>query len=245
MKYFYANENNQPVGPHTAEHMRQLYQQGALHENSWVIAEGAAEWKSYASLFLSAGDGGRIGGLAKQGASCGAENKRDVAFRAPGGAKPVIPSSTERPGAPSASTGLPQDGSPPPLGHGQPASAEVIKTPAIALMVCGGVGGALSALGGLIALGVIVWAFVELSHPEEVVGQCVGLLFLAGIYLATSVVILLGAMKMRKLQGYNFATTAAILAIIPCCTPLGIISIAFGVLALIALRKAEVRSAFR
>ena len=50
MNYYYANENNQPVGPCTAEQLRQLHQQGTLQDDSWVLVEGAPEWEPYASL---------------------------------------------------------------------------------------------------------------------------------------------------------------------------------------------------
>ena len=51
MNYYYANENNQPVGPYTAEQLQQFYQQGILHANSWVLVEGTADWQPYANLF--------------------------------------------------------------------------------------------------------------------------------------------------------------------------------------------------
>ena len=63
--------------------------------------------------------------------------------------------------------------------------------------------------------------------------------------MLVSAVILIGALKMRTLQSYPLVLTAAVLAVIPCITPCcGIISIPFGVWALIALNKPGVKSQF-
>ena len=51
MNYYYADVDNQPIGPCTEKNLRQHHQQGTIHDNSWVIVEGEAEWKSYESLF--------------------------------------------------------------------------------------------------------------------------------------------------------------------------------------------------
>ena len=53
LSYYYADQNSLPVGPYTGEQMQRLFQQEMLHENSWVIVEGATEWQSYNSLFPS------------------------------------------------------------------------------------------------------------------------------------------------------------------------------------------------
>jgi hypothetical protein len=75
MNYYYANESGEAAGPCTAEQMRQLYRQGTLDENAWVIGEGEAEWKSYASLFLTVRKEGLRDGQPKRCARCGAESK--------------------------------------------------------------------------------------------------------------------------------------------------------------------------
>jgi len=80
MNYHYANENSQPVGPYTAEQMLQLQQQGVLHENSWVIAEGDMEWKPYAALFPLPIEDSQNAGRPKFCTSCGAENESQAQF---------------------------------------------------------------------------------------------------------------------------------------------------------------------
>jgi hypothetical protein len=71
----------------------------------------------------------------------------------------------------------------------------------------------------------------------------VGLVFnVIGVIIG--VVILLGALKMQKLQNYNFAMAAAIIAMIPCISPCCLLGLPAGIWALIVLMKPEVKAAF-
>ncbi len=56
--------------------------------------------------------------------------------------------------------------------------------------------------------------------------------------------VIAGALQMKNLRNYGLAKTAAVLAIIPCLSPLCFVSIPLGVLALSYLNRSEVRSAF-
>jgi hypothetical protein len=62
--------------------------------------------------------------------------------------------------------------------------------------------------------------------------------------LALSVLILVGAARMQSLRNYEFALTAAILAMVPCLTPCCLIGLPFGIWAVVVLRKAGVKSQF-
>ena len=62
--------------------------------------------------------------------------------------------------------------------------------------------------------------------------------------IIVGIVVLVGAMKMRKLQSYNFAMTAAIISMIPCVSPCCLLGLPFGIWALIVLLKPEVKAAF-
>lgn len=64
------------------------------------------------------------------------------------------------------------------------------------------------------------------------------------IGLVLSVLILIGATKMRSLQSYEFSMTAAIVAMLPCVTPCCLIGLPFGIWALVVLRKPDVKSHF-
>jgi hypothetical protein len=67
----------------------------------------------------------------------------------------------------------------------------------------------------------------------------------SGIILAANVVILIGAIRMQRLQSYSWAKVAATLAVIPCIGPCYLLGIPFGIWALVALSKPGVRQAFR
>ena len=62
--------------------------------------------------------------------------------------------------------------------------------------------------------------------------------------LVVSGVILLGAIKMKRLESYGLAMAAAIIAMIPCFSPCCLLGLPIGIWALVALLKPEVKSAF-
>ena len=90
MNYYYANDNNQPAGPHTADQMQLLYRQGTLHDNSWVIEEGSAQWNPYAELFQPACREGQNQSRVKRCKNCSAENAEDAQFCGECGTKLAI-----------------------------------------------------------------------------------------------------------------------------------------------------------
>jgi len=61
-----------------------------------------------------------------------------------------------------------------------------------------------------------------------------------------AILIFIGALKMLKLQSYEFAHAAAIIAVVPCITPCcgWILGLIFGIWAMSVLRKPEVKSQF-
>jgi hypothetical protein len=63
--------------------------------------------------------------------------------------------------------------------------------------------------------------------------------------LAANIVILMGAVRMQRLESYSSAKLAAILAVIPCVGPCYLLGIPFGIWALVVLSKPEVKEAFR
>jgi phage FluMu protein Com len=64
-----------------------------------------------------------------------------------------------------------------------------------------------------------------------------------GVIIA--VLVLIGAMKMKKLENYPFAMASAIIAMIPCFWPCCILGLPFGIWALIVLGDSSVKAAFR
>jgi hypothetical protein len=72
----------------------------------------------------------------------------------------------------------------------------------------------------------------------------VGIVF-GVIGLIVAVVIFMGAMKMKKLESYNFAMSASIIAMVPCVSPCCLIGLPIGIWALVVLMKPEVKGAFQ
>jgi hypothetical protein len=152
----------------------------------------------------------------------------------------------------------------PPLGSAGIGSRETalqqVKAPAVALMV-------VSILNIILAL----WSLLQLifSSPnlqqvnseleqlnnpqiqqfvQKMLHLMYGPLGIANVFveLAISALILVGAKKMKSLQSYEFALAAAAMALVPCLTPCCgyLLGTAFGIWALVVLRKPEVKSHF-
>ena len=127
------------------------------------------------------------------------------------------------------------------------AAAALVAGPAIALIVTA-ILGALFQMASLIKI-----LLVGNSMPanSQMPGQAwvnmlagpVGMA-LSIIAILMGVVILLGALKMKKLESYGLAMTASILAMIPCLSPCCVIGLPIGIWALVVLSKPEVKSAF-
>jgi hypothetical protein len=64
------------------------------------------------------------------------------------------------------------------------------------------------------------------------------------IGFVVSIVIVLGAVKMRKLESYGLAMTSCILAMLPMVSPCCLLGLPFGIWGVVVLSKPEVKSAF-
>jgi hypothetical protein len=69
------------------------------------------------------------------------------------------------------------------------------------------------------------------------VGQLVG--------CALSLLVIVGAIRMKRLESYGFAMASAIIAMIPCMSPCCVLGFPFGLWAIIVMQDGHVRSAFR
>jgi len=78
--------------------------------------------------------------------------------------------------------------------------------------------------------------------PPILAGTLGLLVNLAGCILG--VVVLLGAIQMRKLENYRFAVAASVLATLCCFSPWFLLAMPFGIWALVVLCKDQVRDAF-
>ncbi len=63
--------------------------------------------------------------------------------------------------------------------------------------------------------------------------------------IATNIVMLVGALKMMKLQSWGFALAAAILVMLPCGSCCCCLGIPLGIWVIVLLNKPEVKAAFR
>jgi hypothetical protein len=80
-------------------------------------------------------------------------------------------------------------------------------------------------------------AFQFFTGPMSMVFGLIG--------VAVGVVILIGALKMKKLESREWAMTSSILAMIPCISPCCIVGLPIGIWALVVLSKPELKNAFR
>jgi hypothetical protein len=125
------------------------------------------------------------------------------------------------------------------------AAAALVNGPAIGLIVVAVLGALLQivsiiknlVMGSGIPANAQVPAWLSmLSGPVGVALGIIGIL--------VSVVILLGAMKMKKLESYGLAMAASIIAMIPCFSPCCLLGLPIGIWAVVVLSKPEVKSAF-
>ena len=129
----------------------------------------------------------------------------------------------------------------------RPAGEELVNGPAIGLIV-------VAILGALLQIASLIMHVVKggsVPTNSQMPGQAwVNLLSgpigvgLGLIAILMSGVILLGAMKMKKLKSYGLAMTASILAMIPCLSPCCVIGLPIGIWALVVLSKPEVKGTF-
>ena len=127
------------------------------------------------------------------------------------------------------------------------AAAALVAGPAIGLIVTA----ILGALVQMVSLIRLLLMHTPMPANSQMPGQA-WVAMLSGpvgvavsiIAILMSVVILLGALKMKKLESYGLAMTASILAMIPCLSPCCVIGLPIGIWALMVLSKPEVKSAF-
>ena len=128
-----------------------------------------------------------------------------------------------------------------------PAGAELVKGPAIGLIVV--------AILGILVQIVSLIMHVKMGGSMPVNNQMPGqawISMLSGpigvamgiIAILMGAVILLGGLKMMKLESFGVAMTASILAMIPCLSPCCVIGLPIGIWALVVLSKPEVKSSF-
>lgn len=123
-------------------------------------------------------------------------------------------------------------------------AASEVAGPAIALIVLGSLNvvlWVLATLGNLARVGV-GFGIMPMA-PVAVVG---GMNLIFGVaFLVMSILVIVGAIKMKNLQNYGFAMAASIIAMTPCIWPCCILGLPFGIWSVVVLSNDQVRTAFR
>lgn len=132
---------------------------------------------------------------------------------------------------------------------GTDASAEAasrVQGPAVGLIVTaalGMAGQAVVILVNLLGAGVGAAAGGEQAFAGLMQG---GVAIASGFLgILFGVVVLLGALKMRKLESHGFAIAASIIAMIPCISPCCFLGIPMGIWALVVLLNEDVKAGFQ
>ena len=137
----------------------------------------------------------------------------------------------------------------PAMGVGAGDPLQMVQGPAIGLIVTAALGfiGCIAGIG-LNVVGITAGALEGEAAPEvpqwaTMMSGGFGIVqSILGLVL--SVVIVMGALKMKKLESYTFAIIATIIAMVPCISPCCIVGLPIGIWALVVLNKPEVKGAF-
>src|SRR5262249_9746071 len=115
----------------------------------------------------------------------------------------------------------------------------------IVTQVCGLAGNVMIASGALPA-GPQFQGGAQQQQQQQMMNMSSGVIgiVMGFVGLVLSVVIIMGAQRMKRLESYGFVMTSAILAAIPCISPCCLVGLPVGIWALVVLNKPEVNSAF-
>jgi hypothetical protein len=138
-----------------------------------------------------------------------------------------------------------------PRRRGRSRAREAVNGPAIGLLITGIIGVVLTLCSIGINISTMAGAAI-IPRPQgpgappawlNLFSGGVGLVFNA-IAIFVSILIILGALKMKNLQSYGMAMAASIVAMIPCISPCCILGLPIGIWALVVLSKPEVKDTF-
>ena len=219
--YRVKGADQKEYGPVTAEQVRQWIQEGRLNRYSLLQKEGDPAWKPM-----------------EQNPEFG-----DL-LTATTPSAPVSPAISG--GGSSGFTGVIAD---------PQRAASQLKVPAILILVLAGIGAVLS-VAGLFIKGAILEAVLNAGIPfdpnirtqleqSRAAGIGVSEIFQAVLGLGINVLVIVGALKMLRLQSWGLAMTAAILIMLPCSGCCCLLGLPVGIWALVTLNKPEIKGAFR
>lgn len=218
--YKIVGADGREYGPISLEQLRQWIAEGRANALTRVLPEGATEWKTLSELPEFAGTFVPGPGATPPGPTA-----------PPEGPPPF--STTPTPLAPGGFSGRPD-----PLSQ--------VNAPAVGLIVVAILNFLASAISLVMHLAGA--SFMNAPGMEEAWARMftgtIGLISNI-INVGIGVLILIGGLKMKKLESFGLAVTACILAILPCTSPCCLIGLPIGIWALVVLFRPEVKSAFR
>jgi hypothetical protein len=118
--------------------------------------------------------------------------------------------------------------------------AERVKAPAIVLMVLAIITAVLRVAGTSFQL-MMLGQGLEDPDGIKLTANIAG----NGMALLLNIATAIGAYKMMRLEAYSAAMTAAIISVIPLCSPCLVIGIPFGIWAIVVLNDPYVKAAFK
>ena len=129
---------------------------------------------------------------------------------------------------------------------GQQAALARVKWPAILMMITAGI----SCLAQPLVILIESFGFAALGSEGEMEEWVAwasggGGLVYFGSCLISSIIVLVGAWKMKNLRGYGFSVTAMVFGILPCMSICCSFSFFIGIWGLVVLNNADVKAAFR
>lgn len=226
--YRIKGADQKEYGPITADQLRQWIAERRLNQYSQACLEAEGTWKPLSQF---------------------PEFAADLAATATPAPAPVVSSPPAGPG------GFGLAGPSPGAGDGgRDEALRRVQGPAIGLIILGAMGllfglvGIVSSLAGINRNPQLPPGLDE--QTQRMVQMWVGLMEKYGVVLNVvsmgfAVVILLGGLKLRRLEGYGLVLAAAILALLPCTNACCCLGLPMGIWALVAMNKPEVKSQFR
>lgn len=218
--YRIIGADGKEYGPINADQLRQWMAEGRANAQTKVLLEGTTEWKTLGELpeFFPAPPAGAPAGMP------------------PGAPPPGLLTSAPPsfPSAPAPLVGAADQINGPAIGLIITGALNIVFSIGRAILMMAGIGmNALQARGGA-------------TEAERMILAMSGTFsfVIGGLGLIGGIVILLGGIKMRKLQNYGFCLAASIIAMIPCVSACCIVGLPIGIWALVVLAKPEVKSAF-
>jgi hypothetical protein len=122
-----------------------------------------------------------------------------------------------------------------------------VSGPAVSLIVTAVLGlvtGVLGLVINILQIGVIAAAAPRHAAMPAMFSAPVYIVF-GSIGIIMSIVVLMGAIKMKGLENYGLAMAASIIAIVPCTSPCCFLGLPFGIWALVVLCDPLVKASFR